>query len=129
MMITLDDIEYVIVKLGLAIHAATETTSPASDDEFVIWDVASSSYKKVKTSNLPSGGVNSLAKYGDTALTGDVTLSAGANVTLTQSGNNIAIASTASGRYRQFTYDLAGGDIVFLTDDDDNPLFNLLDLE
>lgn len=40
-------------------------------------------------------GVHSVAKSGDAALYGDVTLSAGANVTLTESGNNIAIAAAA----------------------------------
>lgn len=42
-------------------------------------------------------GVDSLAKSGDTPLLGDVTLSAGSNVTLTQAGQNIAIASTGGG--------------------------------
>jgi hypothetical protein len=41
--------------------------------------------------------VASLAKSGSTGLKGDVTLSEGANITLTQSGQNIAIAGSASG--------------------------------
>lgn len=48
-------------------------------------------------SPLTLGGVSSVAKSGDTELTGDVTFSEGTNVTLTQSGNDIEIASTASG--------------------------------
>lgn len=42
-------------------------------------------------------GMHSLAKFGGTPLTGDVTLSPGANVTLTQVGQNIQIASTGGG--------------------------------
>lgn len=44
-----------------------------------------------------SGGVDSLAKSGDTQLTGDVTLSEGANVTLTQVGQDIQIAASTGG--------------------------------
>jgi len=42
-------------------------------------------------------GVHSLAKSGGSALYGDVTVSAGANITITPSGNDLQIASTASG--------------------------------
>jgi hypothetical protein len=42
-------------------------------------------------------GVHSLSKSGDAALYGDITLSQGANIILTQLGQDIAIASTASG--------------------------------
>lgn len=42
-------------------------------------------------------GVHSVAKSGSSALVGDVTLSQGTNVTLTQSGNDISIAASASG--------------------------------
>lgn len=41
--------------------------------------------------------VSSLSKSGSAKLKGDVTLSEGSNVTLTQSGNDISIASTGSG--------------------------------
>lgn len=44
-----------------------------------------------------TGFVWSLAKSGDTALTQDVTLSEGSNVTLTQVGNDIEIASSGGG--------------------------------
>lgn len=44
---------------------------------------------------VPSG-VTTFAKQGSTALTGAVTISGGSNVTLTQVGQNISIASTAS---------------------------------
>lgn len=42
-------------------------------------------------------GVHSLASFGNPALYGDTTLSAGSNVTLTQVGNNIAIAASTGG--------------------------------
>lgn len=42
-------------------------------------------------------GVRSVAKSGSAKLKGDVTLSEGSNVTLTQSGNNIEIAASGSG--------------------------------
>lgn len=42
------------------------------------------------------GGVDSIAKSGDTGLTGDVTLSEGSGVTLTQSGNDIEIAASGA---------------------------------
>lgn len=48
-------------------------------------------------------GVSSIRKTGSAALTGDVTLSAGSNVTLTQTGNDISIASTGG---------VGGGDLV-----------------
>lgn len=43
------------------------------------------------------GGVSSLSEQGQTKLTGDVTLSAGSNVTLTQTGQNIQVAASGSG--------------------------------
>lgn len=42
-------------------------------------------------------GVTGISESGQPVLTGDVTLSEGANITLTQVGNNIAIASTGGG--------------------------------
>lgn len=42
-------------------------------------------------------GVNSVSKSGSAKLKGDVTLTAGTNVTLTQSGQDISIASSGSG--------------------------------
>jgi hypothetical protein len=41
--------------------------------------------------------VTSIAKSGSAQITGDATLTAGSNITLTQSGQDISIASTASG--------------------------------
>ena len=71
-------------------------------------DMASDSDTKVPTqqsvkayvdANSGGGGagVSSNAKSGETGLTGDVTLSAGDNVTLTQSGNDIEIAASGGG--------------------------------
>lgn len=44
-----------------------------------------------------TAGVTSLSKSGSPHLTGDVTLTGGANVTLTQTANNIQIASSGGG--------------------------------
>lgn len=44
-----------------------------------------------------SAGVSSIAKQGDTPLTGAVTLSEGSNITLTQVGNDIEIAASGGG--------------------------------
>lgn len=43
------------------------------------------------------GSVSSIAKSGSTALIGDVTLTGGTNVTLTQTGQDISIAATGGG--------------------------------
>ena len=45
------------------------------------------------------GGVTSLAESGEVKISGDITLSEGANVTLTQVGQNIEIASTGGSSY------------------------------
>lgn len=61
---------------------------------------------------IGAAGVSTLAKNGSTGLTGDVTLTGGSNVTLTQSGNDISIASTGGGGggteydYAQITSDV-----------------------
>ena len=64
-------------------------------------------------------GVRHFSKSGDTGLIGDVTISQGSNVTLTQVGQNIVISSTATGgaggNFDTFNY--IGG--VTLTDDVD----------
>jgi microcystin-dependent protein len=44
-----------------------------------------------------ASGVKSISKSGSAQLAGDITLSEGANVTLTQTGNNIQIASSGGG--------------------------------
>jgi len=41
--------------------------------------------------------LNTIKKTGESPVTGDVTLFAGSNVALTQSGNDISIASTRGG--------------------------------
>ncbi len=60
------------------------------------------------------GGVTSLAKSGDAALTGAVTLSEGSNVTLTQVGQDIEIAAASGGgglfaSYAQLSHTVANG--------------------
>lgn len=64
-------------------------------------------------------GVRHFSKSGDTALIGNVTISEGSNITLTQIGQNIAISSTATGGAggNFDTFNLIGG--VTLTDDVD----------
>lgn len=52
---------------------------------------------RLLVSGTVAGGVTSIAKQGSTALTGAVTLSEGSGITLTQVGQNIAIASSGSG--------------------------------
>jgi hypothetical protein len=59
-------------------------------------------------SNGTSGGVSSFAKFGDTPITGAVTISEGANVSLTESGQNIQISVPAVGGNGAIQYDLAG---------------------
>ena len=51
----------------------------------------------------PHNTVKSLAKFGDTALNGDVTVSEGAGITITRSGNDLEIA-TSSGNTLQSVY-------------------------
>lgn len=64
----------------------------------------------------PHNTVKSIAKFGDTALNGEVTLSEGAGITLTRSGQDIEI-STASGNTLQSVYDSQlNGDFILDTD-------------
>jgi hypothetical protein len=63
-------------------------------------------------------GVHSVSKSGSSQLFGDVTLSAGTNITLTQAGQNIEIASTGGGGGATIYFDNGGdgpftGDVVF----------------
>lgn len=48
-------------------------------------------------------GVSSFSKQGSTSLTGDVTISAGSNITLTQTGQNIEVASTGGATWGDIT--------------------------
>lgn len=61
----------------------------------------------------PSEFVSSISAEGQTPLTGDVILSAGSNITLTQIGQNIEIASTGSGD----SFWAANGDDIYNTND------------
>jgi len=54
--------------------------------------------------NGSGGGVSSFAKSGDTPITGDVTISEGANVTLTEVGQDVQIAVPAAGSSGQIQY-------------------------
>jgi hypothetical protein len=63
----------------------------------------------------PHNVVKTFAKFGDTALSGDVTVSEGAGITLTRVGNDIVIA-TSAGNTLQSVYDSqANGDFVLDT--------------
>lgn len=63
----------------------------------------------------PHNTVKSIAKFGDTALSGVVTFSEGAGITLTRSGQNIEIA-TSSGNTLQSVYNAQGtGDLILDT--------------
>lgn len=74
-------------------------------------------------------GVHSLAKSGDTALYGDVTLSEGSGIAITRTGNDLQIASASSGKYRQFVYEVSGGNFSFVIDEDGSPVMALENLE
>ena len=75
-----------------------QISAPATDTATTPQDVGSSGSPGVSTSPAPADhvheGLHSIAKNGDPALFGDVTLSAGANITLTQTGQDILIDST-----------------------------------
>lgn len=73
-------------------------------------------------SSTSSTGVSSLAKSGDTALTGSVTLSGGSNVTLTQAGQNIEIAASGSTGVASV---VAGGNIDVDATDPANPIVSV----
>lgn len=64
-------------------------------------------------------GVRHISESGDIPLVGDVTLSEGSNITLTQVGQNIAISATAGGAassgFEPETFTLDGG-VTFVTD-------------
>ncbi len=75
-------------------------------------------------------GVASIKKSGATSLFGNVTLSPGENVTLTQVGNDIEISVTGvGGQYRQYVYAVVGGEPSWVTDVDGNIVTVLQDLE
>ena len=54
---------------------------------------------------LGGQGVTTIAKSGSTQLSGDVTLSEGTNITLTQLANDIEIAAAGGGDMLKATYD------------------------
>lgn len=56
-------------------------------------------------------GVSSIRKAGDALLTGNVTLTGGSNVTLTQVGQDISIASTGGGGASSLQVKVAGAEI------------------
>lgn len=80
-------------KGDLAVGTGSDTASRlavGSNNQALVADSAQT------TGTKWAGVVNSFAKNGSTALTGDVTITGGAGVTLTQSGNDVSIAASAS---------------------------------
>jgi hypothetical protein len=89
--------------LGLATDAELATHAAAADphtgyvkENDASWTDLTDGGATVLHSHAGGGGVDSIAKSGSAALTGDVTLSEGANVTLTQVGQDIEIAATGA---------------------------------
>ena len=79
------------------IYAYPIKGTPANDDLILISDSASSpafATKQIKVSSLPGGAASGVSAFN--TLTGAVTISAGTNITLTTSGNDVSIASSAS---------------------------------
>jgi len=94
---------------GLQIHEADADT-PLDADEFGFWDVVDGALKKITWANVK------------------VALQAVFDGIYSALGH-AHDAEEITGQYRQFVYDVSGGDLIFLTDEDGNPLFNLQDLE
>lgn len=86
---------------GISQAGSTITISAPSLTSSAAQDVGSTGAAGVGTDSARSDhvhrGVHSVAKNGSAQLFGDVTLSAGSNVTLTQTGQDIQIASTGGG--------------------------------
>lgn len=93
-----------LIGQGGVAHINLETAFYGVVDEVSVWEAELSPadvvalYAAFTSGGTSSGdGVTSIAATGEPLLTGDVTLSAGTNVTLTQTGQNIEVAATAGG--------------------------------
>lgn len=75
---------------GSNFYQVVGSSTNATTGQVAIW---SSSWTQIAGGTV----VNSIAKSGSSALVGAVTLSQGSNVTLTQTGNDISIASSGGG--------------------------------
>jgi len=58
-----------------------------------------------------------------------VTLGGGSDAALALSGQELTLTLPSSGKYRQFTYTVSGGDFTFIIDGAGNPVMALQDLE
>jgi preprotein translocase subunit SecE len=94
---------------GLQVHEAS-ADAPLDADEWGFWDVVDAVYKKITWANLKAA----LKTYFDT---------------IYSALGHTHPASETAGKYRQFVYEVNSGDLVFLTDEDGYPLFNLENLE
>lgn len=111
---------------GLQIHEATADT-PLSADEFGFWDVVDAAIKKITWSNFKALFFSDAE--GDPA---DVTTGSAADGTSTYAARRDHvhhIEMEPVGQYRQFVYEVAGGDFSFVIDEDGNPVMALEDLE
>ena len=76
-------------------------------------------------SSSTTSGVTSIAKSGSTPLTGAVTVSQGANVTITQVGQDISIAATGGGGGGTVDTVIAGNNIDVDSTDPANPIVSV----
>lgn len=101
--------------LGLA-DMLEPTTPPADTGYFWLKSDGAIHFKNDAGTDfdLTTGGavgVSSIRKAGDALLTGNVTLTGGSNVTLTQVGQDISIASTGGGGASSLQVKVAGAEI------------------
>ncbi len=80
----------------IAAFDATSPTTQAFGDSAVVGTAAFAARRDHKHA-MPATPVTSIAKSGSSAITGAATVSAGANISLTQVGSDIAIAASSGG--------------------------------
>lgn len=133
---------------GLQIDEATADT-PTDSDEFGFWDVVDSILKKITLSNLKAvfktyfDTIYSALGHSHSAPDASVVTFTPANVAdwtgsvdpgntddaLDQLATRMVAAEGGIGQYRQFVYEVSGGDFTFVIDEDGHPVMALEDLE
>jgi hypothetical protein len=87
--------------IGSHVHALddlSDVNAPSpTDGQVLTYDFYAEEWIAADPTGGSGAGVSSISKAGETELTGDVTLSEGTNITLTQVGNDIEISSTGGG--------------------------------